>query len=95
MKTVWARLGVSINLTDEEYKKFHCASNSENDYEFAKLLAEKVKNRDYKIDGECYVPECCMETSDLLYENSYFSSDKNYHEINFSYYEDDGRFFVF
>ena len=60
MKNMWFRVGVSIDLTDEEYKSLKKAYNT--DY---RVAAEKMVNilmsDKAKLDGETYSPIANME----------------------------------
>ena len=58
MKRIWARIGMSLMVPDEEYEKLKKRTERNGDYEFDgsnKLAKRFVK--DGKPDGECYIPE--------------------------------------
>ena len=61
MKTIWARVGMSVEVTDEQYEEVRkLALNDKGFYEdledFPDWLDEKFE-KEGKIDGDYYIPE--------------------------------------
>ena len=78
MKKMWARIGVEINLTDEEYEKFIKYANGDaseretSESLFLQFLKNKEKTH---LNGESYFP-------DEIYCEGY---DNPEYEINFDF----------
>lgn len=64
MKTIWARIGYTLNVTDKEYDKLLNLSKDEygriDDLELTeKWIAKFVKHGE--PDGDAYIPACIFE----------------------------------
>lgn len=67
MKTIWARVGMSVEVTDKQYEELRqLALNEEydeeyevyDDLELPDWLLVKFEKKG-KIDGDCYIPGDC------------------------------------
>lgn len=60
MKTIWARIGMELEVTDEEYEYIKAKADND-DYEFDEDddLAKRFVS-DGKLSGESYIPEGCL-----------------------------------
>lgn len=60
MKTIWARIGMELEVTDEEYESIKAKADND-DYEFDEddELAKRFVS-DGKLSGESYIPDCCL-----------------------------------
>lgn len=66
MKKIWARLGVNIILTDDEYEKLKSFVEDNDPYTekydrvnlnmAASLLQKKIRKGNFEIDGNSYCP---------------------------------------
>ncbi|MES5398269.1 hypothetical protein ABU952_19440 [Bacillus amyloliquefaciens] len=63
-KTVWARAGMSIYLTDEEIQQIRSDPSR-----FSSIMVTVFDEQRYEIDGESYLPREADE-NDILYEGS-------------------------
>ena len=55
MKVLWVRMGVSLNLTDEEVEKL-LGDNQVDMKEREKIITSAVNQGRFEVDGECYAP---------------------------------------
>ena len=55
-KSLWARVGMSIYLTDDEYKRIRALMDSD-PLRAQNLLVELFKTRGI-MNGESYIPQC-------------------------------------
>lgn len=74
MKNLWARLGVTMSLTDEEVEKLigedQAAVN-----EREKILIKVINDGRFSLDGETYVPQEAVEDFNEEYDASYEEND--------------------
>lgn len=98
-KTLWARVGMSFDLTDKEYQQFMELKDSPEIDDYVISLIQKGKAR---LDGNTYFPEYCndnpedeieMELSGELFVDSKVMkqdvSDKKHHVLCNLYYQMD------
>lgn len=59
MKRMWARVGMSFEISDEEYENFiaNCRGDYAQRMKADKTFVEWVQNGIGKLDGESYFPE--------------------------------------
>lgn len=59
MKKMWARVGMSFEMSDEEYEEFiaNCRGDNTQRAKAEETLAKWVKNGIATFDGETYFPE--------------------------------------
>ena len=59
MKILWARVGMSFEISDEEYEKFisNCRGDNVQRANAEKTFVKWVENGKGKLDGESYFPE--------------------------------------
>ena len=60
MKTIWARIGMELEVTDEEYEAIKAKADHD-DYEMEE--DDELTRRfvsDGKLSGESYIPDCCL-----------------------------------
>ena len=59
MKSMWARVGMSFEISDEEYEEFitNCRGDSTQRMKAEKTFESWVRNGIGKLDGEPYFPE--------------------------------------
>ena len=59
MKKMWARVGMSFELFDDEYEEFitNCRGNNEQRAKAEKMFIDWIQNGTAKFDGESYFPE--------------------------------------
>lgn len=55
MKRLWARIGMSVDITDEEYAEIKALLNENKRQEVNKILSQMFLNRAYR-NGESYMP---------------------------------------
>ena len=68
MKKVWARIGMTVEVTDEQYEALRKEALNpdfpEEDKvyddldDFPKWLLDKFE-KEGEMDGDCYIPGCC------------------------------------
>lgn len=66
----WWRIGVTIPMTEDEIKVL---LNSKTTKELKNLVAPKLLANEFEFNGECYMPEECVE--DLSPGREYDSLD--------------------
>lgn len=64
MKRVWARIGMSLMVSDEEaeqlLKEAGCNDSGQNyEYDINEAFAQRLVKYG-KVDGDCYIPENCI-----------------------------------
>lgn len=70
MKKIWARIGMSSEVTDEEYEDLKKLAmhngrlDDLNDTDFPDWLIEKFKNKAI-MDGESYIPQIVFEDLEM------------------------------
>ena len=59
MKRMWARVGMSFNISDKEYDEFIANCNGDNTQRMTaeKTLIKWIENGVAELDGETYFPE--------------------------------------
>ena len=59
MKRMWARVGMSFEISDEEYEEFitNCRGDSTQRMNAEQMFINWVNNGIGKLDGESYFPE--------------------------------------
>lgn len=59
MKRLWARIGMSFEISDEEYKEFisNCKGDNVQRENAKNTLIEWVKSSKSELSGESYFPE--------------------------------------
>ena len=55
MKTLWARIGMSVRITDEEEEQVKTLLNNDKKVEAREMLLDLFLSRGY-IDGDSYLP---------------------------------------
>ena len=64
MKTLWARVGMSVDITEEEHTQIKQLIECGRDDEAGKILTELFVNRGY-FSGDSYMPgnycNCCED----------------------------------
>lgn len=73
MKTIWARVGITVEVTDEEYETLRemarndsmteaCGHNVYDDLDvFPAWFSKRLENGTGSIDGDSYIPSECWE----------------------------------
>lgn len=59
MKRMWARVGMSFELCDEEYEEFiaNCRGDNTQRAKAEKMFIDWIQDGTAKFDGESYFPE--------------------------------------
>jgi hypothetical protein len=68
---VWVRLGCTLKLSPEEIEK---AFSSDPD-QLAEVITAAVSAGRFRLDGESYIPEDCVETFNNEHGTSYPVTD--------------------
>lgn len=74
MKNLWARLGVTMSLTDEEVEKLIGEDQAEMN-EREKILIKVINDGRFSLDGETYVPQEAVSDFNEEYDASYEEND--------------------
>ena len=61
MKTIWARIGMALEVPDEEFEEIK--NNMHRGFYDFNSESELGKRfiKDGYLDGDSYIPECCLE----------------------------------
>jgi hypothetical protein len=68
---IWIRLGCTLNLTDEEIEK----ALSGNPEQLEEVITAAISNGRFRLDGESYIPENCVEAFNEQHGTSYPVTD--------------------
>ncbi len=71
MKKIWARIGMTAEVSDEEYERIKKLTNSKFDNEFieGQRLMSKVFRERGRMDGNSYMPDkSCFEGNPNTWE---------------------------
>ena len=74
MKNLWARLGVTMSLTDEEVERLIGEDQAEMS-EREKILIKVVNDGRFFLDGETYIPQEAVNDFNKEYNASYEEND--------------------
>lgn len=74
MKKLWARLGVTLSLTDEEVRKL-IGDNQATMSDREKIIIKVVNDGRFSLDGETYVPQEAVADFNEEYNASYEEND--------------------
>jgi hypothetical protein len=59
--TVWARLGISIEL-DKPLESFA------NEDELVEAAIKSIQAKQFEVEGDAYIPGCCLDDEDLQFD---------------------------
>jgi hypothetical protein len=74
MKKLWVRLGVSLNLTEEEVGSLlgdDCVVMKDRE----KIIRNIISENRFEIDGECYAPEASVKDFNCEYDTEFYECD--------------------
>lgn len=74
MKNLWARLGVTMSLTDEEVERL-IGEDQVIVSEREKILIKVISDGRFSLDGETYVPQEAVADFNEKYNASYEEND--------------------
>lgn len=66
-KEIWVRLGCSLSLTNEEIEK---ALSGDSD-QLRDIITTAIAEQRFRLDGESYIPESCVEDFNEEHGTSY------------------------
>lgn len=75
-KKIWMRMGVTIDCTDEEADALLSGKDGAE-----KIIRNIVADGRFKLDGETYIPETCVEDFNQAYGSDYPEDDIEF-ELN-------------
>lgn len=67
-RSVWARIGVTLYGSKEEIEALFTDN-------FQEALEKLFKEGKYKIDGDSYIPDSCIEEYDKKYGTNHMEED--------------------
>lgn len=77
-KDLWARVGITFHLTDDEAQKL--LSDYENDMQSREnIIKNAVSDGRFMLDGECYSPGESIEDFNRKYGTSYPEEDYDFY----------------
>lgn len=69
MPELWARVGISFRLTEEEIRSILSANLGE--YNMKHIIASAFTEGRFELDGETYIPEVSIEDINKKYNTGY------------------------
>ena len=77
-KELWARVGITFQLTDDEAQKLLC--DYENDMQSrANIIKNAVSDGRFELDGECYSPAEAIGDFNDKYGTDYSEEDYDHY----------------
>lgn len=70
VRKLWVRMGATLNITPEEEEKIFVSSDADQ-----KMLQAMLDEGRIHIDGNTYIPECCVKDFNRTYGTAYEEDD--------------------